>query len=176
MLTTTFLAAIASTGMGLFVSSLFSNPDRAMTVAPILLMPQILFSGIIFTLEGATKYLSWITVCRWSMSGYGAGIGLTGYTESKAAESMSSAMNSFVDEANKGFVKAYSSILGENTPHLDYPAYSATYTEAQEEIFGIFDVNLTSTLITAWAVMLGLAILFIILARIVIGKVGKENS
>ena len=71
LLTTTFLTAIASTAMGLFVSSLFTNADRAMTVAPILLMPQILFSGLIFKLDGATELISWLAVCRWSMEGYG---------------------------------------------------------------------------------------------------------
>lgn len=57
--------------MGLFVSSLFTNADRAMTLAPILLMPQILFSGLIFKLSGVTEMISWIAVCRWSMEGYG---------------------------------------------------------------------------------------------------------
>lgn len=68
---TTFLTAVASSAMGLFVSSLFTNADRAMTVAPILLMPQILFSGLIFKLSGATEAISWFAVCRWSMEGYG---------------------------------------------------------------------------------------------------------
>lgn len=71
LLITTFLTAIASAAMGLFVSSLFTNADRAMTVAPILLMPQILFSGLIFKLDGATEMISWLAVCRWSMEGYG---------------------------------------------------------------------------------------------------------
>ena len=71
MFITTFLTAISSAAMGLFVSSLFTNPDRAMTVAPILLMPQILFSGLIFKLDGATEIISWAAVCRWSMEGYG---------------------------------------------------------------------------------------------------------
>lgn len=71
LLITTFLTTLSSAAMGLFVSSLFTNPDRAMTVAPLLLMPQILFSGLIFKLDGATEMLSWIAVCRWSMEGYG---------------------------------------------------------------------------------------------------------
>ena len=71
LLITTFLTAVASAAMGLFVSSLFTNADRAMTVAPILLMPQILFSGLIFKLDGATELISWFAVCRWSMEGYG---------------------------------------------------------------------------------------------------------
>ena len=71
ILITTFITAVSSTAMGLFVSSLFTNADRAMTVAPILLMPQILFSGLIFKLSGATEIISWVAVCRWSMEGYG---------------------------------------------------------------------------------------------------------
>lgn len=71
LLITTFITAISSVAMGLFVSSLFTNADRAMTVAPILLMPQILFSGLIFKLSGVTECISWVAICRWSMEGYG---------------------------------------------------------------------------------------------------------
>ena len=71
LLLTTFITAVSSTAMGLCVSSLFTNADRAMTVAPLLLMPQILFSGLIFKLSGAVEYISWFAVCRWSMEGYG---------------------------------------------------------------------------------------------------------
>ena len=42
-----------------------------MTLAPVLLMPQILFSGLIFKLEGVTELISWAAVSRWSMEGYG---------------------------------------------------------------------------------------------------------
>lgn len=67
----TFLTALSASALGLFVSSLFKNPDRAQTVVPILLLPQLLFSGIIFELKGFSKVISWFTVCRWSMEGYG---------------------------------------------------------------------------------------------------------
>jgi len=68
---TVFLTAFSAAAMGIFASSLFKNPDRAMTVAPILLMPQILFSGLLFKLDGITKAISWFAVCRWSMEGLG---------------------------------------------------------------------------------------------------------
>ncbi len=71
LLITTFLTAVSATAMGLFVSSLFTNADKAMMVAPILLMPQILFSGLIFKLDGATEIISWFALCRWSVEGYG---------------------------------------------------------------------------------------------------------
>lgn len=71
LLITTFLTALAAAAMGLFVSSLFKVPDRATAVVPFLLMPQILFSGLIFKLEDAIEIISWFAICRWSMEGYG---------------------------------------------------------------------------------------------------------
>lgn len=68
---TTVLTALSASAMGLLVSSLFKNPDRAMTVAPLLLMPQILFSGLIFKLDGLTEMLSFLALCRFSMEAYG---------------------------------------------------------------------------------------------------------
>ena len=68
---TAWLTALSASAMGLLVSSLFTNPDRAMTVAPLLLMPQMLFSGLLFKLSGAIEYVSWFAICRWSMEGFG---------------------------------------------------------------------------------------------------------
>lgn len=75
---TTFLTMMSATAMGLFVSSIFHNPDRAMTVAPILLMPQILFSGLVFSMEGFAEKISYIVNCRWTMEGYGTTANLNG--------------------------------------------------------------------------------------------------
>jgi hypothetical protein len=68
---TTFLTAFSASSMGIFVSSLFNNADRAMTVAPLLLMPQLLFAGLIFKLSGVSEWISVFVVCRWAMEGFG---------------------------------------------------------------------------------------------------------
>lgn len=68
---TTFVTSFCAMTMGIFVSSLFDNADRVMTVAPLLLLPQILFSGLLFELSSVTKYISYFVTCRWSMEGYG---------------------------------------------------------------------------------------------------------
>lgn len=73
---TTFLTAFSATAMGLFVSSLFTNADRAMTIAPILLMPQILFAGLAFELSGVVEKISYVITCRWSMDAFGASTNL----------------------------------------------------------------------------------------------------
>ena len=108
-LITTFLTATASAAMGLFVSSLFTNADRAMTVAPILLMPQILFSGLIFELEGATDLLSWFAICRWSMEGYGTSANLNELPLKMQQEfpMMSHEAESFFDFTVPHMLKAY---------------------------------------------------------------------
>ena len=132
LLITTFLTAVSSAGMGLFVSSLFTNADRAMTVAPILLMPQILFSGLIFTLEGATEMISWFAVCRWSMEGYGTTANLN---------ALETKMQQFI-------------------PHEAEDFFEFT----QGHIF------------TSWAILLLFVVAFLVLARIVLARIGKEKA
>jgi ABC-type multidrug transport system permease subunit len=66
---TMFLTLLASTAMGLCVSTLASNTDRAMGIAPILLIPQIMFSGFVFKLSGFSDKLSYLAVSKWSMRG-----------------------------------------------------------------------------------------------------------
>ena len=75
-LLTVFLTSWASSVMGVFVSCLVKNADRAMALAPLLLMPQLLFSGVIFELEGVTKAISWLAACRWSMEALGSSANL----------------------------------------------------------------------------------------------------
>ncbi len=71
ILITIFLVMVSSSALGMLVSSIAKNPDRAMVFAPILLIPQLLFSGILFTLEGATNIISFFCASRWSMQALG---------------------------------------------------------------------------------------------------------
>ena len=135
LLLTTFITALASTAMGLFVSSLFTNADRAMTVAPILLMPQILFSGLIFKLSGATEIISWAAVCRWSMESYGT-------------------------TANLNTLSLKLQQEGLMLPHEFEEFYEFT----------------TEHMLTSLGILLGFTVLFLILARLVLTKVGKEGA
>lgn len=134
LLITTFLTAIASAGMGLFVSCLFTNADRAMTVAPILLMPQILFSGLIFKLDGVTESISWFALCRWSMEGYGSTANLNELPLKLQQEGMP----------------------------LEHEA--ETFFEFTKE-----------HLLTDWGILLLFLVISLILARIVLSKIGRDE-
>jgi ABC-type multidrug transport system ATPase subunit len=69
---TTFLTLIASVSLGLMVSACVKNSTQANSALPLLLIPQIVFSGILFNLEGASKVLSWLMLSRWSIGAYAA--------------------------------------------------------------------------------------------------------
>lgn len=78
MLVTLFLITLSSSSLGLLVSSLVKNTDRAMVFAPIILIPQLLFSGILFELKGATEVISWVCVSRWGMQAFSNTANLNG--------------------------------------------------------------------------------------------------
>ena len=80
LLLTTFLTALAASSTGLFISALFKNADKVTIFVPIALLPQLLFSGLIFKLDGITKLISWIAVCRFSMEAYGTTANLNSLT------------------------------------------------------------------------------------------------
>lgn len=65
------LTAFASAAIGLIISAVAKNPDKAMTVAPFVLIIQLLFSGILFALSDYTEFLSYFTVSRWAVSALG---------------------------------------------------------------------------------------------------------
>ncbi len=103
---TSFLTLLASFSLGLLVSAFVKNVKQANSTLPLLLLPQIIFSGVLFKLEGATKAISWLTISRWSIGAYGAVLNL----------------NSMIPEPTKMLGKTIFNSLENN------PAYDATWT------------------------------------------------
>lgn len=66
-----FMTILSSSALGLVISSFVKSNDRAMAIAPFALIIQLLFSGILFELDGFTEFLSYFTISRWSMEGFG---------------------------------------------------------------------------------------------------------
>lgn len=135
ILITTFVTALSSVATGLCVSSLFKNADKAMTIAPILLMPQILFSGLLFTLKGFLDKISWFVICRWSMEGYGT-------------------------TANLNKLKLRLQMQGINIPH-------------KKERFFTFTAD---HLYRSWLILIIFTIAFLVITRIILIKVKKEQA
>lgn len=73
------LSALAGLMIGLTISALAPNTDRAMSLVPLMLIPQVVFSGAVFKLD--TPILQWIGnlfAVRWAMAGMGSSVGLHG--------------------------------------------------------------------------------------------------
>jgi putative ABC transport system ATP-binding protein len=68
---TSYLTLSSALCLGLMVSALCKTPTQANTTLPILLLPQIIFSGVLFQIKDLSQYLSWLTVSRWSVGAYG---------------------------------------------------------------------------------------------------------
>lgn len=69
---TTFLTLIASASLGLMISASVKNSTQANSTLPLILIPQIIFSGVLFKMEGASRIFSWLMLSRWSVGAYGS--------------------------------------------------------------------------------------------------------
>ncbi|MEC4893712.1 MAG: ATP-binding cassette domain-containing protein [Oscillatoria sp. PMC 1051.18] len=69
---TTFLTLFTSISLGLMVSAIVKNSSQANSALPLLLLPQIIFAGVLFKMEGVGKIISWLMLSRWSVAAYGS--------------------------------------------------------------------------------------------------------
>jgi ABC-type multidrug transport system ATPase subunit len=73
------LTSLAGLMTGLAISALVPNTDRAMSFIPIILIPQVIFSGIIFQVNGPfMQFIAAFFAARWSMAAMGTSIGIHG--------------------------------------------------------------------------------------------------
>jgi ABC-type multidrug transport system ATPase subunit len=71
------LTSLAGLMMGLMVSALVPNNDRAMSFLPLILIPQVVFSGAIFPLTAwYLQYPAMLFPIRWAMAALGSSVGL----------------------------------------------------------------------------------------------------
>jgi ABC transport system ATP-binding/permease protein len=61
-----FLSAMGATGMGLAISTFVDSNDKAVTLIPILLIPQVIFSGAIVTLGKTGEIIARLTIIAYS--------------------------------------------------------------------------------------------------------------
>lgn len=69
---TTFLTLLASTSLSLMLSAFVKTENEGNGILPLVMIPQIIFSGVLFTLEGWSSKVSWLMLSRWSIGAYGA--------------------------------------------------------------------------------------------------------
>jgi ABC transport system ATP-binding/permease protein len=73
------LTALAGLMLGLTVSAIAPNTDRAMSFIPIILIPQVIFSGLLFKLDGPVlQVIGGLFAARWAVAATGSSVGLHG--------------------------------------------------------------------------------------------------
>jgi hypothetical protein len=71
------LTSLGGLMIGLAVSAIAPNNDRAISFVPIILLPQVIFSGAIIPLKDwVTQILATVFPTRWAMAALGSSIGL----------------------------------------------------------------------------------------------------
>jgi ABC-type multidrug transport system ATPase subunit/pSer/pThr/pTyr-binding forkhead associated (FHA) protein len=68
---TTFLTLLTSMSLGLLISAIVKNSSQANSALPLLLILQIIFSGVLFKMQGLGSKISWLMLSRWSIGAYG---------------------------------------------------------------------------------------------------------
>jgi ABC transport system ATP-binding/permease protein len=66
-----FCTLISSICLGLLLSTFVTNENAANNALPLMMIPQIIFSGVLFDLDGISTKMSWLMLSRWSVSAYG---------------------------------------------------------------------------------------------------------
>ena len=69
---TLLLTMFSSRCVGLLISALFTNGESAILAVLVLMIGQVVFSNVMFTVTGAAATISNIIVCRWGMGALGA--------------------------------------------------------------------------------------------------------
>lgn len=69
---TVLLMLFSSSAVGLLVSAALKSSESAVLLVLALMIGQVVFSGVMFPLEGALGAVSGLIVCRWGMGALGA--------------------------------------------------------------------------------------------------------
>ena len=65
---TYFLVTYAADALGLAISAIVRTPTTAMTVMPFVLIVQLLFSGMLFPLQGPVGLVGNLTISKWGLN------------------------------------------------------------------------------------------------------------
>lgn len=70
------ITIISAASLGILISSIVKDANIAMSVAPLILVPQLLFSGMLFELKEISSVISNFVLCRFSVSALGTTLDL----------------------------------------------------------------------------------------------------
>jgi ABC-type multidrug transport system ATPase subunit len=69
---TSFLTLLASVSLSLMISAFVKTENEGNSILPLIMIPQIILSGVLFELKELSGKLGWLTISRWSIGAYGS--------------------------------------------------------------------------------------------------------
>lgn len=165
---TFFLITYSSDIMSLWISSIARTTTAAMTIMPFVLIFELLFSGAVFTLEGASRVFSLFTIARWGMcaicsiSGYNGLKMVTVWNmlvkfrnvEYEGMYPLDSVVESI--ESEPGGVEAFQYKTGELSPNAEY-------------------VSTPDNVASCWAALIFFIVVFALLAVLFLRRIDKDR-
>lgn len=197
MIVLIFLVIYASAGLGLLLSSITKSADRAMAIAPFVLIIQLIFSGILFELSGVTEKISYLTFSRYAMESIGTTCDLNtlempGQEELDKTEQefddLLASCNDAIAELQEGYdeqinelqdaVETYSALA--NNPQTfdefvsEPQVIEAEKEESETEVDPMYEREKSKTL-RAWGILFGSTFLFAGISVLVLRKLKDEQ-
>lgn len=197
MIVLIFLVIYASAGLGLLLSSITKSADRAMAIAPFVLIIQLIFSGILFELSGVTEKISYLTFSRYAMESIGTTCDLNtlempGQEELDKTEQefddLLASCNDAIAELQEGYdeqinelqdaVETYSALA--NNPQTfdefvsEPQVIEAEKEESETETDPMYEREKSKTL-RAWGILFGSTFLFAGISVLVLRKLKDEQ-
>lgn len=172
-----FLLVFGATATGLFISAMFKNADKAFLFVPILAVVQVIFSGVIFEIEGSAVMFAGITLCHWGICALGNGAAINGIPLSSGSTSY--CCQSTSGEKDNLFVKFIDYVSTDAKGNITYDIEE--YTKNGKYVIDEIDWDgFRSACSAAWikeaAIITVSVIAFIVLARIAIQSISREKS
>lgn len=151
-----FLVMYASDVLGLLISSIVKKQELASQLAPYILIVQLLFSGVLFKMEGGAEVISALMISRWGMEALGSISDLNELPLKLAVES-GSGEKLYVEE--QGFF---------------VPTSLADVLQSQREAESAFEAA-GDHLMTVWLIMLLFVVVQLVVANVCLHGVKKDT-
>ena len=147
-----FMVMFASDMIGLLISALVRTNELANLIAPIIIIFQLVMSGVLFELSGVMEKVAGVTVSKWGMQAMGSLAGLDGMR--------TAARDTFGSKGDDAY-QAFQALSKSKRNDINNPDGMDAYTATSDN------------LLQAWMVMGAIILLLAILCVVFLRRVEK---
>ena len=167
LLITLFLITYAADMMSLMISCIVHNTTSAMTVMPLVLIFELVFSGIMFTLNNAAQKIGYLTIAKWGMN---AICGLGGYNSLPMVAAWNQLYKFRTYEVNGVQpVQTFVTYILKNGLRDDFCLEAGQNSQVAAYASTMLNIG------KSWLILLGFAIAFALLAMLILKFIDRDK-